>query len=91
MNDFHYAQYLCYELYGVTYEDSVFEELGLLAFNKIGNKRWRTYRSFTHIEDGQATLPCNADVIEAVVMPFEDWNRTTNTDWDGDLDSSWIE
>ena len=94
MNNFHYAQYLCDELYGVVVPKERFEELGLLAYEKIGNKVVRTYRITLPVnpEDLSIELPCNADVLEGVFHPFDDWNYTTNQDdIQGDLNSQFVE
>jgi len=38
-------------LYGIDCEDEEFEEIGLLAWGLIGNKRIRLYRFTTSIDD----------------------------------------
>ena len=37
--DFHYAMVLANQMYGTEMQPEDFEELGIIAFNKIGNKR----------------------------------------------------
>jgi len=44
LNDFHYAQTLMEMLYGINLPDDEFEEIALLGWNLIGNKRTRLYR-----------------------------------------------
>ena len=81
-------------LYGIDLEVDDFEELGLIAWQKIGNKRVRTYRYCTTVEcdgDGSVELPCNCDLIEAVTYNFEDWNYTDNIKPDGDINSAYVE
>ena len=60
----------------------------------IGNKRTRVYKYIGNIDcNNTLPLPCNCyeDDIEAVLFPGEDWNRTTNKDSFGDLNSHWTE
>lgn len=84
MNNFHYGQVLLSMMYDVEMEDEEFEELGLVAWERIGNKNMRLYRFCTNIdcEDNSITLPCNAytngGVVEAVTGMIEDWNTSTN-------------
>lgn len=96
MNDFYnfkYALTLANQLYDVDINEDTFEELGLIAWNFIGNKRCRLYRYSTRIDCATLSiqLPCNADIIEAVTYSFEDWRYTTNTTPNGDLNSAFIE
>lgn len=84
MNNFHYSQVLLSMMYDIEIEDEEFEELGLVAWEKIGNKNMRLYRFCANIdcEDNSITLPCNAytngGVVEAVTGMIEDWNTSTN-------------
>ena len=99
MTKFHYISVLLDMLYGIEMEDDDMEELGLLAWNLIGNKNTRLYRYTACIDprDNSITLPCNAlsdlgdHCVEAVTGLYEDWNRTTNISDYGDLNSSIIE
>lgn len=91
MNNFHYAQFLMQQLYDIQMSQIDFEELGMIAYRKIGNHRWRTYRYTTPIVHHKVELPCNFSELESVTAPFEDWNRTTNTETNGDLNSQWVE
>jgi hypothetical protein len=43
-NNFHYAMSLANTLYDLDLIPEDFEEIGLVAFNLIGNKRMRLYR-----------------------------------------------
>lgn len=86
-NDFHYAMSLCHTLYGIELQDDVFEEIALVAWGLIGNKRTRTYRysvCMDTCEDSTIELPCNADILEAVTTSWEDWGNVTNDTPDGD-------
>lgn len=82
--DFHYAMSLAETLYGVQIKEDDFEEIALVAHNLIGNKNVKIYHyktSTTYI-NGQnvITLPCNADIIEAVTSNYEDFQKTHNID-----------
>lgn len=93
MGNFLEAMYQANLLYGISFTDtSEFEEIGLIAWESIGNKRTRLYKYIGHPnQDGIIELPCNCDVIEAVVAPHEDWNYTSNKSNVGDIKSEWIE
>jgi len=73
LNNFHYVAVLLDMLYGIEMEDEELEELGLIAWNLIGNKNIRLYRYCAEIgPDLSITLPCNlvegelGGIIEAV-------------------------
>lgn len=93
LNDFHYAQFLLEELYGIKLPDEKFEEIGLIAYQRIGNKRMKIYRYTVHMDDcvNYIDLPCNCDQIEAVTTGFEDWNYSTNDTPNGDINSAFVE
>lgn len=80
-------------LYDLELSPENFEEIGLIAWNFIGNKKVRLYRYCTKIncKDNSVELPCNADIIEAVTYGFEDWNYTTNDTPNGDFNSQFVE
>jgi len=70
------------ELYGITLNPDEFETLGLIAWDKIGNRRCRLYKfeeapSVTASGEYYIDLPCNVDIIEAVTTNFEDYQRTS--------------
>lgn len=81
MNNFYYAMTLAETLYDVQMQDDDFEEIALVAWNQIGNKRYRLYKYTTCVnkEDYSVELPCNADIIEAVTTNFEDFQHVSNT------------
>lgn len=94
MENFHTAMFQANLQYGIELQEEDFEEIGLLAWQRIGNKRVRTYRYCTNIScdgDHSIELPCNADIIEAVTYGFEDWNYTNNIRPNGDINSSFVE
>lgn len=80
LNNFHYAMFLANKLYGVNLTPDDFEEIGLIAWNKIGNKRTRIYKAVLPVnkDDNSVELPCNCDIIEAVTYGFEDWEHVSN-------------
>lgn len=92
-NNFHYAQSLADMLYGVSMQEEDFEEIGLIAWQQIGNKRTRLYRYCGEITPCNLSLelPCNADMLEAVTTDFEDYAHTTNYSDHGDFNSAVIE
>lgn len=93
LNPFHYAMSLMETLYGITMQEDQFEEIALVGWNLIGNKRTRLYRYSTCVsncEEG-VQLPCNADILEAVTTDFEEWNYSTNDTPNGDINSAFVE
>lgn len=92
-NNFHYIIVLLDQLYGVEMEEEDVEEIGLLAWEDIGNKDTRLYKYSTCVNpsDNSITLPCNASSIESITTSYEDWNRVTNFSEQGDQRSSFIE
>lgn len=92
-NNFHYVAVLLDQLYGIEMEDEDMEELGLLAWEYIGNKNTRLYKYSTCINpsDNSIQLPCNTSSIESVTTSYEDWNRVTNFSEQGDQRTSFIE
>lgn len=70
-----------------------FEEIGMIAWGKIGNKQTKLYRYRSKIDCETLTvdLPCNCDEIEAVTYDFEDWKYVTNDTVNGDYQSQFIE
>lgn len=93
MENFNSAYYQMHLLYETELSPEEFEEIGLIAWNKIGNRRTRLYRYVTDIQcpDNTVELPCNCDIIEAVTYGFEEWNYVTNDTVNGDYASQFIE
>jgi len=84
------------ELYGVTLFPDEFETIALIAWDRIGNKRFRWYKfQETPLQTSSGAwyvdLPCNADYIEAVTADYEDYQKTTPTTIAGNNQSGWIE
>ena len=93
LNDFHYGMTLSNMLYNIDILEEDFEELGLLAWNKIGNKISRLYKICLDVDpmNNSVQLPCNCDKVEAVTYGFEDWNYTSNIYSNGDTNSNYTE
>lgn len=91
--NFHYIAVLLDMLYGLELEDEDLEEIGLIAWNLIGNKTTRLYSYSATInpDDNSIKLPCNASSIESVTIPCEDWSRVTNYSEQGDPRTAFIE
>lgn len=91
-NDFHYVAVLLDLIYGIDVEEEDLEEIGLRAWDLIGNKNTRLYSYQACVDsDNSITLPCNAVSVESVTTSYEDWNRVTNFSENGDLKTSFIE
>ena len=99
MNNFHYTAVILDQMYGIQMEDADLEELGLIAWDLIGNKTRKLYRYSTVIdpEDNSVTLPCNAldlngdSCVELVTTSYEDWNQNTNLTDYGDQSTAFAE
>lgn len=81
------------QMYGITMQEDQFEEVALIGWGLIGNKRTRLYRYHTCVnncEEG-VQLPCNADIIEAVTTDFEEWDYSTNDTPNGNSHSAYVE
>lgn len=79
-------------LYDIEGNQDDLEEIGLIAYNFIGNKNTRLYKAVLPVENGIVELPCNAEIIEAVTYEgYEDWNYTSNTKEHGDYSSMFVE
>ena len=74
MNEFHEAYSQANLLYGLDISPETFEEIGLIAWYKIGNRQYRLYRYVADIDTQTLSvdLPCNCDEIEAVTTSTED-------------------
>lgn len=93
MNNFKYAISLAQMLYDIDINDiDTLIEIGLVAYNFIGNKNTHLKSKIVDVKNGLVKIPCNADLIEAVTYPNEeDWNHTSNIKNYGDIDSLNIE
>jgi hypothetical protein len=93
MTNFNEAYTHAQLLYDLELTPEDFEEIGLVAWNKIGNKQDLLYQMFVDVdcENKKIELPCNCDEIEAVTYCHEDWNYTSNISENGDYLSDFVE
>lgn len=81
--NFYTALPLVTDLYGIEMDEDQFETLGMIAWNKIGNKDYELNIATLHpipSEDGHGWYvdkPCDLDRIEAITLPFEDCKTTS--------------
>lgn len=75
---FYFALTQLKDLYDITMEDDEFENIGMTAWEKIGNKDTATYHFSGKVDDGTLDLPCNADIIEMITTGDEDFQMTDN-------------
>lgn len=66
-------------------------DIGLIAWNKIGNRNTRLYKykGLVDSETGEVQLPCNCeeDGLEAVTYPFEDFQYVDNLSYKNSINS----
>ena len=62
--DFHYAQVLANQLYNTDMEPEDFEELGLLAFDRIGNKRSILHNSCIKVSNNNTIVTVNNTLVD---------------------------
>lgn len=79
-NNFHYGLSLLELMFGLSLDESDYEEIALTGWNLIGNKRCKLYRASICLKPCQNSieLPCNADILEAVTCDFEDFQHVDN-------------
>lgn len=79
-NDFHYGLSLLDTLYGINLQEETYEEIALVGWGLIGNKRAKLYRYSVCLEPCQESieLPCNCDVLEAITADWEDFQHVDN-------------
>jgi hypothetical protein len=73
------------ELHGLVLNEDAFETYAMSAYNKIGNKDYRLYRTRLYPkadpEGGwYIEKPCNLDSIEAITLDYESAQDTHVTD-----------
>ena len=93
---FHTAYTQARELYGLELNPDEFESIGLTAWGKIGNKKYRLYKyqvvpTKSELNEYYVDLPCNVDCIEAVTTNYEEYQKTTPTTLAGNNQNGWIE
>lgn len=93
---FHTAYTQTRELYGIELNPDEFETLGLIAWDRIGNKQYKLYHyqvepSQNDLKEWYIDLPCNAEIIESVTADYEDYQKTSNKYLAGSIPNGWIE
>lgn len=78
-NNFHYGLSLLDTIFGISMNEEDYEEVALVGWNLIGNKRCKLYRTILCLSNGQVELPCNCDQVEAVTTSFEDFQHVDNS------------
>jgi len=84
------------ELYGIELNPDEFETLGLIAWDRIGNRQYKLYKYQVNPTENDLgewfiDLPCNVDQIEAVTANYEDYQKTSNQFLAGHTQNGWIE
>lgn len=79
-NDYHYGLSLLETMFGISITEEDYEEISLIGWGLIGNKRCKLYRTSICVEPNQESieLPCNVDILEAVTADFEDFQHVDN-------------
>lgn len=77
-NNFHYSLSLLETLYGITLPEEEFEEIALLGWELIGNKRSKLYHQVVCTDQNSFELPCNCDILEAITTDWEDFQHVDN-------------
>lgn len=93
---FHTAYSQARELYGIELNPDEFESIGLIGWDRIGNKQFKLYKYQTvpiqnELLEYYIDLPCNLDIIEAVTANYEDYQKTSNQFLTGQTQNGWIE
>ena len=65
-------------LYGITPNESNFEDIVMNGWSYINNKHTRLYKFVGNTTNQELQLPCNADIVESVTIPISDANITSN-------------
>ena len=93
MNNFKYAISLAQMLYDIDINDmDTLIEIGLIAYNFIGNKNTHLTSEIMEVVNGKVKLPCKANLVEAITCPHvEDWNYTSNIKNYGDFNTLNVE
>lgn len=66
------------ELYGLELNPDEFETIGMIGWDKIGNKMLTIEKVTAQVINGIVTLPCDVEAIESVTMDLADFQQTSN-------------
>lgn len=78
-------------LYGSVLDTTNFDDIALSGWELIGNRQTSLYKYTTSTKDKKIQLPCNVDIIEAVVSPFAEAQTSKPYTIYPDLYNQWIE
>lgn len=78
-------------MYGITMDTTNFEDICLMAWERIGNRPVRIYKYTTNTINGRVQLPCNVDHIEAVFSPEVDAHTSSPTSVFPNIYNQWTE
>lgn len=76
--NFHTAYTYIQTNYGLNIDQLEFESLGMIAYDKIGNKQTEIKEFVGDVVNGELELPCDVTSIEAVFGNFIDSQKTSN-------------
>ena len=85
--NFNSAYSLVQTLYGIDPDPEEFEDIGMTAWELIGNKHTVLYRFVGNTDHRELLLPCNVVDIESVHIPIADAQVTSNQAVFADLDN----
>lgn len=74
MNNFYAALSMANSMYDLNIDPATFEDVGLVAWDLIGNKQTKIYRYTTATENCRIKIPCNCEILEAVFTPYIEAN-----------------
>lgn len=79
-NNYHYGLSLLETMFGISIPEEDYEEISLVGWNLIGNKRCKLYKLSVCLDPCQDSieLPCNVDILESVTADFEDFKHVDN-------------
>lgn len=67
------------DFYGISLDDDDFENYGLHAWDKIGNKYTSLHKFCSPTVNKELMLPCNSGIVELVTEGLENYQSTDNT------------
>lgn len=96
LRNFYGAMLHLNEFYGIVMQEQDYENIALHAWDHIGNKNYRMYVHKATIKNHIVELPCNVEIVEAVLRRGEDYQTTDGVDtWTASLYNgnveTWIE
>ena len=79
-NKFYTAYTYLSDMFGIDISEDLFETMAYVAWKKIGNRETRMYKAVLEPEPDDSygwsvEIPCNASIIEAVTLEYEDYQK----------------